>query len=238
MWLQWAFPFNIPVDTIRYTDYLRVVEQPMDLGTIKRQLDSGCYHTPQPFARDMRLVFDNAKKYNPPGTDVHVMASILQVRRCRQLSGPSCFHWILLRTLLDTVCGLHVSGLKQLRCGCLKLSDFMVNYFSARSPFACWTTRTMLPQEKFEERWAATVAQKVADEPNVCRAAEAAALRAARDAAAIAASESLSTESNQLVGYLDTLEARIADAKSIAAAACKPLSPDAKVRHDEQLLNA
>lgn len=44
--LQWAFPFNTAVDTLRFPTYRSVVEQPMDFGTIKSRLDHGqlCLH--------------------------------------------------------------------------------------------------------------------------------------------------------------------------------------------------
>ena len=52
----------------------------MDLGTIKSRLEGlaqPSYKTPEEFLRDCRLVFDNARKYNPPGSDIHVMAQTL-----------------------------------------------------------------------------------------------------------------------------------------------------------------
>lgn len=33
----------------------------------------------QDFLFDVNLVFDNAKRYNPPGSDCHLMAQTLQV---------------------------------------------------------------------------------------------------------------------------------------------------------------
>lgn len=77
--LQWAFPFNEPVDLERYPDYLKAVSEPMDFGTIKAKIDAGTYVQPGQFNADMRLVFGNAHKYNAPGSDVHHMASTLLV---------------------------------------------------------------------------------------------------------------------------------------------------------------
>ena len=76
---QWAFPFNEPVELDRYPDYLKAVSVPMDFGTIKAKIDSGAYVQPGQFNTDMRLVFGNAHKYNPPGSDVYHMASTLLV---------------------------------------------------------------------------------------------------------------------------------------------------------------
>lgn len=79
MCMQWAWPFADPVDTARYPDYLKVVKNPMDLKWVKRKVDGGQYATPADFAADFRQVFANAHTYNPPGSDVYVMASTLLV---------------------------------------------------------------------------------------------------------------------------------------------------------------
>lgn len=63
----------------RQTDYHKVITQPMDLGTIKRRLEKGHHYAhPDLVHPDIALVFANAMQYNPPGSDVHVMASTLQ----------------------------------------------------------------------------------------------------------------------------------------------------------------
>ena len=54
--VQWAFPFNKPVDLKLYKDYLKFVERPMDFGTIKKKLEGGQYRTLDMFAKDMRQV--------------------------------------------------------------------------------------------------------------------------------------------------------------------------------------
>ena len=50
----------------------------MDLGTIKNKMDSREYNSHQDFATDVRLVFTNCYKYNPPDHDVVAMARKLQ----------------------------------------------------------------------------------------------------------------------------------------------------------------
>lgn len=75
---KWSWPFNAPVDVNVYKDYLEKVSKPMDFGTIKRNLDTGQYRHPEQFVEDVRLVFNNARMYNKPGSDVHVMANTLQ----------------------------------------------------------------------------------------------------------------------------------------------------------------
>jgi hypothetical protein len=51
----------------------------MDLGTIRRKLDAGDYISAAAFEADVRLVLDNCKLYNAPGTPVHGMG--LQLER-------------------------------------------------------------------------------------------------------------------------------------------------------------
>lgn len=77
--MQWAFPFANPVDVNLFKDYPNVVKQPMDFATIKAKVDSGAYKGPQHFFDDMKLVFSNARRYNPPGSDVNLMANGVEV---------------------------------------------------------------------------------------------------------------------------------------------------------------
>ncbi|KAG8450198.1 hypothetical protein GDO86_002729 [Hymenochirus boettgeri] len=58
-------PFREPVDLGEYSDYLDVVETPIDFGTIKEALDEGQYSSPVDLHKHMRLVFSNAKLYTP-----------------------------------------------------------------------------------------------------------------------------------------------------------------------------
>ncbi|KAJ6792995.1 transcription factor GTE10-like [Iris pallida] len=68
--------FNNPVDAValKIPDYYTVIKHPMDLGTIKKRILSGAYPSPWGFVADVRLTFTNAMTYNPPGSDVHIMA--------------------------------------------------------------------------------------------------------------------------------------------------------------------
>ncbi|KAG6424791.1 hypothetical protein SASPL_115211 [Salvia splendens] len=73
---QYAWVFNSPVDVVKLNipDYFSIIKTPMDLGTVKSKLSSGKYANPLEFLADVRLTFTNAKTYNPPGSDVHVLA--------------------------------------------------------------------------------------------------------------------------------------------------------------------
>lgn len=81
--LQWGYVFNHPVDTTRYADYLKTIQQPMDFGTVKGKADKGLYASPHEFRADVELVFSNACRYNSAGTDVHIMATTLKVNSHR-----------------------------------------------------------------------------------------------------------------------------------------------------------
>lgn len=75
---KYGWIFNKPVDTIRLGlhDYNLIIKNPMDLGTVKSKLDRNEYKTPQDFAADVRLTFNNAMVYNPKGEQVHAMAEL------------------------------------------------------------------------------------------------------------------------------------------------------------------
>merc|ERR1719192_3203577 len=76
----YAWPFYNPVDTeqLDLHDYKQVIKKPMDLGTVKTKMESREYRSPAEFAIDMRLIFTNCYKYNPPDHDVVAMARKLQ----------------------------------------------------------------------------------------------------------------------------------------------------------------
>eukprot|EP00795_Rhopilema_esculentum_P017794 gene17794-9472_t len=57
-------PFRMPVDTDRYPDYTSIVSEPMDLSTVRQQLDNRLYDDAEALVRDVRLVFFNSRLYN------------------------------------------------------------------------------------------------------------------------------------------------------------------------------
>lgn len=72
--------FNVPVDPValKIPDYTTVITHPMDLGTVRSRLESGQhYRTATQLGNDLRLVFANAMKYNPPKHPVHRAAERL-----------------------------------------------------------------------------------------------------------------------------------------------------------------
>ncbi|XP_047555228.1 bromodomain-containing protein 3 isoform X1 [Lutra lutra] len=76
----YAWPFYKPVDAeaLELHDYHDIVKHPMDLSTVKKKMDSREYPDAQGFAADIRLMFSNCYKYNPPDHEVVAMARKLQ----------------------------------------------------------------------------------------------------------------------------------------------------------------
>ena len=56
--------FNVPVDLRVFPDYTSWCPRPMDLGSVATQLQAGRYATPEAFAADVRLTFENGIAYN------------------------------------------------------------------------------------------------------------------------------------------------------------------------------
>ncbi|XP_026069642.1 bromodomain testis-specific protein-like isoform X2 [Carassius auratus] len=82
----YAWPFYKPVDAkaLGLLDYHEIIHQPMDMSTIKKKIEAREYTDALQFAADMRLMFSNCYKYNPPGHEVVAMARKLQdVFECR-----------------------------------------------------------------------------------------------------------------------------------------------------------
>ncbi|KFY08841.1 hypothetical protein V492_05861 [Pseudogymnoascus sp. VKM F-4246] len=73
-------PFLIPVDPVALgiPEYFKIVKSPMDLSTITDNLNSGHYANSKDFEADIRLMFKNCYKFNPPSTAVNVMGQELE----------------------------------------------------------------------------------------------------------------------------------------------------------------
>lgn len=76
----YGWPFYKPVDAkmLGLHDYHDIIKKPMDLGTVKRKMDERVYKTAAEFEADVRLIFTNCYKYNPPDHDVVMMGRKLQ----------------------------------------------------------------------------------------------------------------------------------------------------------------
>jgi len=73
-------PFRQPVDWkgLSLADYPKVIKRPMDLGTVQKKSVDGKYEDAWQFAEDMRLIWENAKTYNRPGSGIYLVAEQLQ----------------------------------------------------------------------------------------------------------------------------------------------------------------
>ncbi|KAJ8077212.1 hypothetical protein PM082_001640 [Marasmius tenuissimus] len=67
---DYAF-FLQPVDTTLVPGYTDIIKHPMDFGTMSNKVAKGRYRSLEEFADDFRLVVNNAKTFNPPGTPYH-----------------------------------------------------------------------------------------------------------------------------------------------------------------------
>ncbi|GMI08523.1 hypothetical protein TrLO_g15972 [Triparma laevis f. longispina] len=76
---QYADPFAQPVNPVALNlpDYFEVVKEPMDLGTVKKKVDKGCYTDVESFEKDVRLTFTNCILYNGERSDVGSMAKTM-----------------------------------------------------------------------------------------------------------------------------------------------------------------
>jgi len=74
-----ALVFNEPVDPVKLgiPTYFDVVTDPMDLGTIEKNIVAGDYMEPEEVAEDVRLIWKNAHLFNPPGHEILKMADTL-----------------------------------------------------------------------------------------------------------------------------------------------------------------
>ena len=70
-----AEPFLRPVDPIALNipDYPMIIKEPMDLGTVEKNLLNGFYKSHQEFASDVRKIWSNSFLYNAKGSMVYHM---------------------------------------------------------------------------------------------------------------------------------------------------------------------
>ena len=77
---SYAWPFYKPVnaEALNLHDYHTIITKPMDLGTVKSNMDARRYKSAEAFAEDVRMIFKNCYKYNPDTHDVVAMARKLE----------------------------------------------------------------------------------------------------------------------------------------------------------------
>ncbi|XP_041064469.1 bromodomain testis-specific protein-like [Carcharodon carcharias] len=76
----YAWPFYEPVnaEALGLHDYHNIIKHPMDLSAVKKKMSNQEYRNSQEFAADVRLMFLNCYKYNPPDHEVVAMGRKLQ----------------------------------------------------------------------------------------------------------------------------------------------------------------
>ncbi|KAJ3103185.1 hypothetical protein HDU97_010318 [Phlyctochytrium planicorne] len=74
------YPFLEPVDPVKLgiPQYPLIIKNPMDLGTISKKLDLVHYNSIEECEADVRLMFENCRRFNAPGTDVYEMGRKLE----------------------------------------------------------------------------------------------------------------------------------------------------------------
>ena len=72
-----ALDFLAPVDYVGLgiLDYPTIITNPMDLGTVKKNLENGGYKLFQDFMNDINLIWKNCRTYNQPGSEIVKMAN-------------------------------------------------------------------------------------------------------------------------------------------------------------------
>ena len=72
---SFSYPFLPPVDPVALNipNYFKVIKKPMDVGTIGTNLKNGVYPSAKEFHQDVKLVFANCYKFNPPTDEVYKM---------------------------------------------------------------------------------------------------------------------------------------------------------------------
>ena len=83
------WPFLVPVDPIQLNlpDYLDVIKNPMDLGTIANKIKKKEYLTHYSFVHDLNLVWDNCIFYNGEHTDIGKWAIMLKKTSIELING-------------------------------------------------------------------------------------------------------------------------------------------------------
>eukprot|EP00601_Ochromonadales_sp_CCMP2298_P022863 CAMPEP_0173298012 /NCGR_PEP_ID=MMETSP1143-20121109/15855_1 /TAXON_ID=483371 /ORGANISM="non described non described, Strain CCMP2298" /LENGTH=191 /DNA_ID=CAMNT_0014238079 /DNA_START=108 /DNA_END=684 /DNA_ORIENTATION=+ len=71
--------FKLPVEweAMGLTDYITIIKKPMDLRTVRENLESGEYDTAPDASADVRSIFMNAMSYNKPNSRVYVHAKTM-----------------------------------------------------------------------------------------------------------------------------------------------------------------
>ncbi|CAI2380146.1 unnamed protein product [Moneuplotes crassus] len=72
--------FRQPVDWKSYglTDYPVIIQNPMDIGTVREKLKKEEYKTMKEWDEDISLIWNNCKVYNRSGSDIYKQAEFME----------------------------------------------------------------------------------------------------------------------------------------------------------------
>lgn len=62
-----------------YPDYYKVIQQPTSISDVRNMVEKGKIPDWNSFTKEVRLIWDNAKEYNEPGSPIYEMAEELEV---------------------------------------------------------------------------------------------------------------------------------------------------------------
>ena len=71
------FRAPVPYEELGLNDYIEIVKEPMDLGTVLKKLDGKEYACQDDCAKDVRRIWVNALLYNMPGSKIYTTAKAL-----------------------------------------------------------------------------------------------------------------------------------------------------------------
>lgn len=63
-------PFRYPVDSKAYPDYYQLIKKPMDLQTLRNEINKGSYSKIRKALDDLRLIWSNCITFNQEGSDI------------------------------------------------------------------------------------------------------------------------------------------------------------------------
>ncbi|KAJ1458595.1 Bromodomain-containing protein [Pelagophyceae sp. CCMP2097] len=77
-----SVPFRDPVDYrgLGLYDYPQIIKKPMDLATVKANIEKNAYGSLTECAEDIRKIWANCKKYNQDGSDFYNLADAFSKR--------------------------------------------------------------------------------------------------------------------------------------------------------------
>jgi ATP-dependent helicase STH1/SNF2 len=62
-----------------YPDYYKMIKKPTSIADVRAMVETDVVQDWDALAREVRLIWDNAKEYNVEGSDIYTMAEKLEV---------------------------------------------------------------------------------------------------------------------------------------------------------------